>query len=91
MLREVIRFKRGGWYAGGNARMLEKVLGCRGEEVLYVGDHIFTDVNMAKKGLTLTLTLSLTLTLTLTPTLTPTPTLTRPLVAHVHDLAGARA
>jgi len=51
MLREVIRFKRGGWYAGGNARMLEKVLGCRGEEVLYVGDHIFTDVNMAKKGL----------------------------------------
>ena len=51
MLREVIRFERGGWYAGGNARMLEKVLGCRGEQVLYVGDHIFTDVNMAKKGL----------------------------------------
>ena len=51
MLREVQRFERSGWYAGGNARMLEKVLGCRGEEVLYVGDHIFTDVNMAKKGL----------------------------------------
>ena len=51
MLREVIRFERGGWYAGGNARMLEKVLGCRGEQVLYVGDHIFTDVNMAKRGL----------------------------------------
>ena len=30
--------------------VLEKVLGVRGEEVLYVGDHIFTDVNMAKKG-----------------------------------------
>ena len=51
MLREVVSYKRGGWFAGGNARMLEKVLGVRGEEVLYVGDHIFTDVNMAKKGL----------------------------------------
>jgi len=41
----------GGQYAGGNARMVEKVTRCRGEEFLYVGDHIFTDVNMAKRCL----------------------------------------
>lgn len=51
MLREALRMVPGGQYAGGNARMIEKVLQCRGEEVLYVGDHVFTDVNMAKKAL----------------------------------------
>ena len=51
MLREALRMELGGQYAGGNARMVEKVTRCRGEEFLYVGDHIFTDVNMAKRCL----------------------------------------
>ena len=51
MLREAMRMEVGGQYAGGNARMVERVFGCSGEEVLYVGDHIFTDVNKAKKEL----------------------------------------
>ena len=38
-------------YAGGNAHMVEKVFGFSGSQLLYVGDHIFTDVNLAKRGL----------------------------------------
>ena len=38
-------------FAGGNAKMIEKRFGVSGAQVLYVGDHIFTDVNMAKRGL----------------------------------------
>jgi len=51
MLREAQRFEKGRVYAGGNAHMVEKVMGCQGRQVLYVGDHIFTDVNTAKRGL----------------------------------------
>lgn len=35
-------------YVGGNARLVEESLGLRGEEILYVGDHIFVDVNVSK-------------------------------------------
>lgn len=35
-------------YVGGNARMVEESLGLRGEEILYVGDHMFVDVNISK-------------------------------------------
>jgi 5'-nucleotidase len=35
-------------YMGGNAVLVEKSLGLRGEEILYVGDHIFVDVNVSK-------------------------------------------
>jgi len=38
----------GGTYMGGNAALVEQSLGVRGEEVLYVGDHIFVDVNISK-------------------------------------------
>ena len=38
-------------YAGGNARLVENCFRVSGPEMLYVGDHLFTDVNMAKKGL----------------------------------------
>jgi len=51
MMREAYQLKEGRIFAGGNAKMLEKVFGCSGKQVLYVGDHIFTDVNMAKRGL----------------------------------------
>ncbi|SRR5690554_17629 len=38
-------------YAGGNAKLVEESLGLKGEEILYVGDHIFVDVNVSKNVL----------------------------------------
>ncbi|MGA2404762.1 MAG: HAD-IG family 5'-nucleotidase, partial [Syntrophobacteraceae bacterium] len=35
-------------YLGANARLVEESLGLTGEELMYVGDHIFTDVNISK-------------------------------------------
>jgi HAD superfamily 5'-nucleotidase-like hydrolase len=38
----------GGIYLGGNAHFVEKYLGLTGDEILYVGDHVFTDVHVSK-------------------------------------------
>lgn len=38
----------GGLYCGGSARMVEKAVGVSGDDFLYVGDHIYTDVSVAK-------------------------------------------
>ena len=35
-------------YVGGNASAIEEYLGMSGDEILYVGDHIFADVNISK-------------------------------------------
>lgn len=35
-------------YLGGNARLVEASLGVPGESILFVGDHIFADVNVSK-------------------------------------------
>ena len=35
-------------YLGGHARLVEASLGIPGEQILYVGDHIFADVNVSK-------------------------------------------
>jgi hypothetical protein len=35
-------------YYGGNATTVEDHLGCSGDEILYVGDHIFADVKVSK-------------------------------------------
>jgi hypothetical protein len=43
--------RSGGVYFGGNARLVEQLLGCPGEEILYVGDHVFTDVHVTKNVL----------------------------------------
>lgn len=40
--------KRGGIYCGGSARNVENALGLNGDETLYVGDHIYTDVSQSK-------------------------------------------
>ena len=40
---------RGRLYTGGNIADLQRVLGFTGDEVLYVGDHIYGDVLRAKK------------------------------------------
>ena len=38
----------GSLYCGGGAAMVERALGLDGDEVLYVGDHIYTDAALAK-------------------------------------------
>ncbi|UCD24901.1 MAG: HAD family hydrolase, partial [Gemmatimonadota bacterium] len=37
-----------GTYLGGNARLVEDYFGLSGDEILYVGDHVFTDVHVSK-------------------------------------------
>ena len=41
----------GGTYFGGNAAVIEKFLNLAGEQILYVGDHIFADVRVSKSVL----------------------------------------
>ncbi len=43
--------KREGVYLGGNARAVEDYLGVSGDEILYVGDHMYTDVHVSKSTL----------------------------------------
>jgi len=38
----------GGAYYGGNASSLEADLGLSGDQILYVGDHLFADVHVSK-------------------------------------------
>jgi len=40
--------KRGRVYFGGNAIDLERALGISGDQILYVGDHLFSDVHVSK-------------------------------------------
>ncbi len=46
---ETPRPSRGRLYTGGNIADLDRTLGVHGDEVLYVGDHIYGDVLRAKK------------------------------------------
>ena len=41
-------FKEKKVYVGGNALKIEEFLGISGDDILYVGDHIFSDVNISK-------------------------------------------
>ena len=41
----------GGIYVGGNASLVERSLGVNGEQILYVGDHIYADVKVSKRQL----------------------------------------
>jgi len=40
--------RRGGVYYGGNARLIEAYLKLSGEEILYIGDHVYADVHVTK-------------------------------------------
>jgi 5'-nucleotidase len=42
------KLRSGGVYFGGNARLIEAHLGLPGEDILYVGDHVFADVHVTK-------------------------------------------
>ncbi|EFJ49794.1 hypothetical protein VOLCADRAFT_80573 [Volvox carteri f. nagariensis] len=48
LMRPVLGARKGGLYCGGSARMVEKALGVEGDDLLYVGDHIYTDAALAK-------------------------------------------
>jgi 5'-nucleotidase len=49
LLRPVAgKLKEGAVYLGGNAFTVEKFLGLTGDSILYVGDHIFSDVIISK-------------------------------------------
>jgi hypothetical protein len=41
-------FRPGGYYLGGSALQVEQYLGLSGDEILYVGDHVFGDVRVTK-------------------------------------------
>ena len=52
LLREHVGpLKAGHVYVGANAALVEASLGLKGEDLLYVGDHLFTDVNISKSVL----------------------------------------
>jgi FMN phosphatase YigB (HAD superfamily) len=51
LLPQVGMLQAGGAYFGGNARLVEQCLGLRGEEILYVGDHLYADVHVSKNVL----------------------------------------
>ncbi|KAJ4769319.1 5-nucleotidase [Rhynchospora pubera] len=48
LMRPCFKASSGGLYSGGSAQMVEKSLDLQGDEILYVGDHIFTDVSQSK-------------------------------------------
>lgn len=49
LMRSVVGgLREGGGYSGGNAALIEKHLGLSGDEILYVGDHIYGDVHVSK-------------------------------------------
>ena len=43
--------RAGGTYLGGSAAQVERDLGIAGDEILYVGDHMFGDVHVSKRAL----------------------------------------
>jgi HAD superfamily 5'-nucleotidase-like hydrolase len=50
LLRPLVGVPRlGGTYFGGSATRLERGLGLSGDEILYVGDHLFGDVHVTKR------------------------------------------
>lgn len=48
LLRPAASFRPGKIHLGGSARGVEEHLGLSGEEILFVGDHIYTDVHVTK-------------------------------------------
>ncbi|XP_059450053.1 uncharacterized protein LOC132181025 [Corylus avellana] len=48
LMRPCFKAHTGGLYSGGSAQMVENSLNIHGDEILYVGDHIYTDVSQSK-------------------------------------------
>ena len=51
LLRPALSAVEGGLFSGGSAKMVERALGVSGDEIMYVGDHIYTDVSISKTQL----------------------------------------
>ena len=51
LLRPARRLSEGACYQGGSAAIVEEQLGLRGDQILYVGDHLFSDVFASKSVL----------------------------------------
>ena len=52
LLRPAVgQLRPGAAYLGGSAREVERALGISGDEILYVGDHMFGDVHVTKNVL----------------------------------------
>ena len=50
LLRPCIgKIRLGGAYLGGHARLVEEDLGLAGEEILYVGDHMYADIHVSSQ------------------------------------------
>ena len=47
--RHMGALKEGAIYSGGSCEVLSKMIGAKGKDVLYAGDHIFGDVLKSKK------------------------------------------
>lgn len=51
LLRPVRDLKDGGVFLGGNAALVEEQVGASGDQILYVGDHLYSDVHVSKNVL----------------------------------------
>ncbi len=51
LLRPALGLREGGAFLGGHAALIEQHLGLSGDEILYVGDHIYGDVKVSKSVL----------------------------------------
>jgi len=47
--RDMGALREGAVYSGGSCEVLSKMIGAKGKDVLYAGDHIFGDVLKSKK------------------------------------------
>jgi HAD superfamily 5'-nucleotidase-like hydrolase len=50
-LRPAFELRQGGAFLGGDAALVESYLGLSGDEILFVGDHIYSDVHVSKSVL----------------------------------------
>ncbi|XP_014521780.1 cytosolic purine 5'-nucleotidase isoform X2 [Vigna radiata var. radiata] len=48
LMRPCFKAQIGGLYSGGSAKMVERSLNIHGNDILYIGDHIYTDLNQSK-------------------------------------------
>lgn len=51
VMQEDFKMREGHVYNGGSARMVEKLFDCSSDSILYVGDHVFADLTIAKATL----------------------------------------
>lgn len=51
LLKETMEPRLNGVYCGGSARLVEKLFDVSADELLYVGDHVFVDVNSVKASM----------------------------------------